>query len=269
MIDANLVVVTIVKDDCEAFLKTLESVIQQTQDMRHIVIDGSTKKENQEMIAIYCGRKGSIYVYQQARGIYAAMNFGLSMCHGDEMVLFLNAGDCFAKSTSAKQIEKDLALSSSKFLIYPCVFGEGRGFTPSIKAASAKTVSRGEALICHQGVIVSAELIRLAGSFDETYAVSADHKLILRLLQLSQPLLLAVPIAVVSLGGISDTNCGALVRENSRARAETGLSFDSELMDKFYTVKRLIRCKAKLVIRKLLKSFKIPSDLSQRIVHRR
>jgi hypothetical protein len=264
----TLVVVTIVKDDCDAFAKTLESIRVQNQSLKHVVIDGSSNEENQKLIASSSGDAGSVYMFQSAKGIYSAMNRGLGECRDDELVLFLNAGDCFANSGSASQVVADSSNDGVDFLIYPCIFGESNGFIPSIQGATAKNVARGKALVCHQGVVAKAGLIRQAGAFDETYSISADHKLLLSLLQISKATLSSIPLAVVSLGGVSDTKCGALVRENSRARAETGMAFNSRIADKSYTFVRLTRCKAKLSLRKALKSVGLSGLIFQRLIHR-
>jgi hypothetical protein len=264
----ELIVITIVKDDFAAFLKTLESVNSQSHFVKHITVDGSVDIEVQNQIAATAAQLGSTYCHQKAKGIYSAMNFGLSFCLENNMVLFLNAGDCFASVDVVSQMNNDLLSTTNEVILYPCVFGDGRGFIPSIEGATAESVANGKALICHQGFVASARLIRQAGTFDETYSVSADHKLILQLLQMTEPIIKRVPIAIVSLGGVSDTSCEILARENSRARAETGLSLETTFQDKWYTMRRIYRCRAKLTIRKILKSIGVPIDFAQRIVHR-
>ena len=266
---SSLVVVTIVKDDCDAFANTLESIRVQKQTLRHVVIDGSSDEENRQWIASLARDAGSEYNFQPANGIYSAMNRGLRECQDDEMLLFLNAGDCFAQADSAALVVSDISKNGSAFLIYPCVFGDSHGFIPSIKGATAESVARGKALVCHQGVVAMVGLIRRAGAFDETYSISADHKLLLSLLKMSDPYLSDIPLAVVSLGGISDTRCGALVRENSRARAETGLAFKSRKADQSYTFVRLARCRIKLLLRKTLKFFGLSGLTFQRLIHKK
>jgi len=265
---SNFTVITIVKDDVAAFVKTLQSVANQVTPIKHLVIDGSSRPENQDLIRSASDANGSQHIYQEAKGIYAAMNFGLALCSDDEMVLYLNAGDSFAAVNTTQMIINDLNINGSEIYLYSCIFGQLDGFIPKIEGASAKSVARGEALICHQGVIASASLIRRAGSFDETYAISADHKLLLGMLQLSSPKIFTTPIALVSLGGISDQNCTRLAIENSRARKETGTSFDSRIADKSYTYYRIARCKSKLIIRKLEKYLGLPTNFAQKIFHR-
>jgi hypothetical protein len=264
----NLVVITIVKDDAVGFGMTLKSVEMQTQKTKHIVIDGSSVESNQDLISKMCAIAGSVYFHQHAQGIYPAMNFGLSKCDEHELVVFLNAGDCFFSPGSVKQIQTDRFVSGRPFFIYPCVFGRENTFMPSIQDVTARTVAMAKALVCHQGVVVSAGLMRSVGSFDETYKISADHKLLLQLLQISEPSVGTTPIAIVELGGISDQSCSKLVRENERARHETGMSSNFRIADKSLTIRRLIRCQVKLLLRRILKKLRIPYSLPQQIIHK-
>jgi len=266
---SNLTTITIVKDDVGALLKTLKSVSVQVRSTKHLVVDGSSRLQNQNLIRAAAEEIGSQYIFQEARGIYSAMNFALEQCNDDEMVLFLNAGDYFAEEISTKKIVADIEVNENDIYLYNCFFGELDGFIPKIDGANAQSVAKGKALVCHQGVVASVGLIRRAGMFDETYAISADHKLLLRMLQLSQPKILETAITVVSLGGVSDLNCAKLAKENSRARHETGLSFESKFVDKSYTYYRIVRCKSKLVLRRVTKFIGLPNDVAQKIIHRR
>jgi hypothetical protein len=264
----NFVAITIVKDDSESFLKTLQSVSMQTVRPKHLVIDGSSDKQNQELIRQAAESRGSHYLYQRAAGIYAAMNFALINCHDDDMVVFLNSGDCFFNETTAQLIHTDLYEDSEAIFLYDCVFGSADGFIPSIQGANAQTVARGEALVCHQGVVASVKLMKSVGMFDQSYSISADHKLLLGMLKVSRPKIQKTTLAIIALGGVSDLNCSQLAIENSRARNETGLSLEPMIRDVLYTRYRIIRCKTKLLIRRITKFTGLPPNIAQKILHR-
>jgi hypothetical protein len=263
----NLAVVTIVKDDFPGFQKTVNSLSSQFSKIHHIVIDGSENERQKSLISSLCLEIGSSYFQQSPRGIYAAMNLGLSKCEDTELVLFLNAGDFLANLNSISLVLADAESSGSELMIYPCIFGEDAGFIPKIGKVTAKATAKGKSAICHQGVVATARLIRMSGCFDESYKISADHKLLLEMLQFSSPLVSAQPLSVVSLGGVSDLDCSTLARENARARTETGMSFDSKLFDNIYTVRRLTRCKSKIFIRRILRAVGANEDLHQRMIH--
>ena len=264
----NLATITIVKDDTESFFKTLESVSMQTIRTNHLVIDGSSDKQNQELIRQAAESRGSHYLYQRAAGIYAAMNFALVNCHDDDMVVFLNSGDCFFNETTAQSINTDLQENTEEIFLYDCVFGAVNGFIPSIQDANAQTVARGKALVCHQGVVASVKLMKSVGMFDQSYSISADHKLLLGMLKISPPKIQKTTLAIIALGGVSDTKCSQLAIENSRARNETGLSLEPMIKDVLYTRYRIIRCKTKLLIRRITKFTGLPPNIAQKILHR-
>jgi hypothetical protein len=263
----NLAVVTIVKDDFPGFQKTVNSLSPQFSKIHHIVIDGSENERQKSLISSICLEIGSSYFQQSPRGIYAAMNLGLSKCEDTELVLFLNAGDFLANSNSISLVLADAESSGSELMIYPCIFGEDAGFIPKIGKVTAKATAKGKSAICHQGVVASAKLIRSAGCFDESYKISADHKLLLIMLQFTSPFVSNQPLSIVSLGGVSDLNCSTLARENARARNETAMSYSLNIADKFYTYRRIIRCRSKILLRRILKVLGIDEDLHQRMIH--
>lgn len=87
-------IVTVVYNAADLLVKTMESVraqIQQYPHIEYIVVDGASKdgtleviQENEDIV--------SKWISEPDKGIYDAMNKGLSMCSGT-FVWFLNAGD--------------------------------------------------------------------------------------------------------------------------------------------------------------------------------
>lgn len=265
----SLVTITIVKDDIEAFISTLQSISYQTVQTKHLVVDGSSNLQNQMMVKELCEQHGSRYYFQKAAGIYSAMNFALEQCVDTNMVIFLNAGDSFFEATTAELIVTDIHDASKKLLLYNCVFGNADGFVPDIRNANAKTVAQGKAQVCHQGVVASVELIKSAGMFDTSYSISADHKLLLQMLKAVHPNIKNTTVAIISLGGISDLKCSKLAKENSRARRETELILQSKFKDFSYTYYRIVRCKAKLILRRISRFIGLHPDYAQRLLHGR
>jgi hypothetical protein len=265
----SLVTITIVKDDIEALSSTLQSISCQTVRAKHLVVDGSSNLQNQRIVKDLCEQLGSQYYFQKAAGIYSAMNFALEQCVDTDMVVFLNAGDSFFEATTTETIVKDIHDASKKLLLYNCVFGNADGFVPNIRNANAHSVAQGKAQVCHQGVVASVELIKSVGMFDTSYSISADHKLLLQMLKVTHPNIEKTTVAIISLGGVSDLNCTKLAKENSRARRETGLILQSNYKDIGYTFYRIVRCKAKLIFRRISSFVGLHPDFAQRLFHAR
>ena len=89
-------VITVNLNHKEGLLKTIESVINQTDLLRleYLIIDGGSSDGSQELIRNYEPFL-SYWVSEPDRGIYDAMNKGISRATGDYLI-FLNAGDLFA-----------------------------------------------------------------------------------------------------------------------------------------------------------------------------
>ena len=87
-----LSIVTVVKDDQNGMHRTLKSLEEQDlHGTQYIVVDSSEASEDLPTLFKNIPLKAD-YFWQQASGIYPAMNFGLSQALG-RYVYFLNAGD--------------------------------------------------------------------------------------------------------------------------------------------------------------------------------
>ncbi len=74
---------------------TIQSVLSQKNvDLEYIVVDGASKDSTPEIVKSF-GNKISTFVSEPDRGIYDAMNKGISLCSG-EIVGILNADDFYA-----------------------------------------------------------------------------------------------------------------------------------------------------------------------------
>jgi glycosyltransferase involved in cell wall biosynthesis len=90
-------IITVVFNHKSGLRATGESVVlQQFQDYEWIVVDGGSKDGTVAEVERF-GDKVSKFISEPDRGIYDAMNKGLSIAEG-EWIIFLNAGDQLADS---------------------------------------------------------------------------------------------------------------------------------------------------------------------------
>ncbi len=88
----KLSIITVVFNDAKNIERTLLSVINQTYDcIEYIILDGGSTDGTVDIVKKYENRI-SRWVSEKDRGIYDAMNKGLSMATG-MYVLFMNSGD--------------------------------------------------------------------------------------------------------------------------------------------------------------------------------
>jgi glycosyltransferase involved in cell wall biosynthesis len=101
-VNPKLSIITIVYNNVAAIERTMQSVLKQTYpNIEYLVIDGASTDGTVGIIERYKD-KLSVFVSEQDRGIYDAMNKGLALATGD-YVLFMNSGDeIYAPETVAE-----------------------------------------------------------------------------------------------------------------------------------------------------------------------
>lgn len=103
-------VVTVVLNDITGLKKTYLSLVEQSyKNYEWIVKDGGS---NDEIVRFLMWVPGKVkWVSEKDRGIYDAMNQGISMSEG-EFVVFMNAGDTFCDSESLATVSRQFLLNS-------------------------------------------------------------------------------------------------------------------------------------------------------------
>ena len=101
-----ITVVTVVFNGAKFLDYTIQSVINQTySNIEYIIIDGCSTDNSLEIIEQY--KNKIIWISEQDKGIYDAMNKGVALARG-KWINFMNAGDSFySLSTIADVFEKN------------------------------------------------------------------------------------------------------------------------------------------------------------------
>jgi glycosyltransferase involved in cell wall biosynthesis len=153
--------------------KTIASVVNQTYDqIEYIIIDGNSTDNTLEVIAGYKGV--DLLISEADRGLYDAMNKGISAATGD-YIWFLNSGDqIFSKDTVENMVA---GLIGKPDMIYGGTMiideeenevGDRRLKPP--RQLSWKSFRQGM-VVCHQSMLVRREI---APEFNLEYRLSAD-----------------------------------------------------------------------------------------------
>ena len=176
--------------NAEKFLaKTIESILSQTiSNYEYIIIDGASKDDTCQIIkdyqtkisqGVYLSIKYDDFhfINEPDKGIYDAMNKGLSLASGD-FVWFINAGDkIYDKETLALIVDKYTNTISADIIYGQTlmvdekdnVLGERHKIAPP--NLKFKDFLDGQ-LVCHQSILVNKAL---AKDFDLKYRISSDY----------------------------------------------------------------------------------------------
>ena len=167
---------------------TIQSVISQTyHHVEYIIIDGASKDHTMDIVNRYRDRI-AIVVSEPDKGIYDAMNKGISLATGDYLC-FLNAGDSFHEDDTLQ-----LAAHSIREALLPdVIYGETalvdhEGHFLRMRRLSApdtltwKSFRMGM-LVCHQAFFAKREL---AEPYDLRYHFSADFDWCIKVMKKSK-----------------------------------------------------------------------------------
>ena len=209
-------VVTITYNAEAVLQRTLQSVLRQTYGgVEHLIIDGASKDSTLQMAEDYkrlsdqseLGHK-VIIKSEPDKGIYDAMNKGLTQASGDYIV-FMNAGDCFPQDDTLEQVVHRCRLMESPSDELPAVLygltdivdGEGkflyhRRLQPPAQL-SWRSFRQGM-LVCHQAFYARTDIAKNL-QYDTRYRFSADVDWCIRVMREAERMNLPlVPVGIVT-----------------------------------------------------------------------
>ena len=221
----RITIVTVVYNLLEAgrenmFRQCVESVHTQTyNNIEHIVIDGASTDGTLTILKEY-QQKGMITYYSEPdKGIYDAMNKGLSRATG-EYIGFLNSDDFYHDCYGIEQMVSELQEKMVDFCYSECryVKQDGTYFGTLIHKAGSWYVHMP---FSHQTLFVRTNLMRELGGFDEKFKSAGDYDFILRLFMSgASSCELSKPFVSYRVGGFSEIQNGINTEECIRSFEE-------------------------------------------------
>ena len=218
-----LSIITPVKDALSELQSTCQSLaIQDFSSVEWLIVDSSSDNEE---VPLFIRQRAGIpvtYIRQEPRGIFAAMNRGVTESAG-HYVYFLNAGDTLLSSESLAALRNALAANNSPPWAHAdveMVDDQGGILAPAPwdhAEERSRFFARGY-FPCHQGTVVRGSVIRSLGGFDTSYVIGGDYELFLRIDRLYPPTHLPFTLARFSPGGASSEHWLTALREFHRAR---------------------------------------------------
>lgn len=239
-----LTIVTVVRNDPDGLRRTLRSLAPaDLGGVQVLVVDGSDDQSLTVSISEASGVRNANVVWDPPRGIYRAMNVGLRLS-GGSFTYFLNAGDMLHSAESMDRLRATLARHSDVvWLVARVNFIDERGrgtAPPLVDYSRAKRESfAGGTFPPHQGTVCRTEVAIRLGGFDESYTITADYALMLRLAQESDPIFLDAVLADFESGGVSSTEWRRSLAEFHRARKQVlGLSGAAGVWESLRTLRQ-------------------------------
>lgn len=168
-------IITINYNDKVGLERTLKSVTNQTfRDFEYIVIDGGSTDGSKELIEQYQA-KIDYWVSEPDKGIYNAMNKGITKAKG-EYLLFLNGGDVFSADNVLQ--ENINQFGDYEIVYFNVILGRNN---PKIVTYPTKLSFNFfyHQTICHQAIFFKKELFEKYGMYDEELKTKSDWKFLI------------------------------------------------------------------------------------------
>ena len=224
---------------------TIESVLNQTyQNIEYILIDGNSNDNTVDIIKSYeqkFKQKEITYrwISESDKGIYDAMNKGLSLIDGD-WIIFIGSDDYFKNNVILETAISSLHFAKSNNINY--VYGkiEHIDYKNNLVEISGEPWKKQKDRfnyimnINHSGCFHHKTLFSTHGKFNDTFKIAGDYEFLLRELKdrAKNAFFINSVLIVMREGGISGTLSNRLnvVKETQRARKINNINtFSKEL----------------------------------------
>lgn len=243
----NISIITVNYNNASGIKKTMASVFEQKHlPHEYIIIDGGSTDGSVECIVEYSD-KVSYWVSEKDRGIYHAMNKGISRATG-EYLIFLNSGDYF---TDNQVIEKCIQFIETNqivdvFYADMIVVNDVRHKKPWVKKHPSQISINylEKENLNHQASIIRAHLFKEFGNYPEHYKLASDFWLYLKcFLNNKSYFNMNFPMVFYDLSGLSGTNYKKYELEKKKIWNELVPSSLQELIDKAHNDNQMLQYK--------------------------
>jgi glycosyltransferase involved in cell wall biosynthesis len=162
-------VVTVVYNGEAEIEQTVLSVLRQKyRNIEYVLIDGQSTDGTMMLLEKYRNQVSAL-ISEKDKGIYDAMNKGVSYCSGD-WIIFLNSGDRFLSDDALSFFDKPI--DSRADILYGDALVQYHTFQKILPKEPIENIWKGMPF-CHQATFVRAALLRKR-PFDLRYRLSSD-----------------------------------------------------------------------------------------------
>jgi glycosyltransferase involved in cell wall biosynthesis len=198
-----MTIITVVYNGEKYLEETIQSVINQTYDnVEYIIIDGGSTDGTVEIIKKH-EDKIDYWVSERDKGIYAAMNKGITLAHG-KIIGLLNADDMYHPFVLQSIIFAYKTQNANTIIYGNAKYVVDNQVIKSVdKEFNADRLLRGFGFL-HTTCFVPRNIYQTIGLFNTSYKIAGDTDFLLRCYINHTFFIKATNITYMRLGGISD-----------------------------------------------------------------
>ena len=214
----KITIITVCFNAANTINDTLKSVAKQKDvEIEHIVVDGGSKDQTLEIVKKY--KSVSVLVSEPDKGIYDAMNKGISLMTGD-IVGTLNADDFYSSDLVLSEVEKAFLDPSIKACYGDLVYVKQDDVNKNVRywksGVYEDKLFRSGWMPAHPTFFVRKSIYERFGKFSLDYKIAADFELLFRLIEQSKIKIKYIPKVLVKMrmGGTTNRNLSNVITQN-------------------------------------------------------
>ena len=224
-------IITVVWNNSATIKDAIDSVLSQTyENIEYIVIDGASTDGTVEIVQSY-GDKISKFISEKDKGLYDAMNKGISLATGD-IVGILNSDDFYINEYVIEKVVKEFEEKQCESIYADLVFVKAQNLEKVVRYYDSSHFSPEKFaygwMPAHPTFFVKKEIYEKYGVFKTDYKIAADYELLTRFLAKNNInySYIKEPIIKMRIGGASTSGIRSnyiLNKEIIRACKENGI----------------------------------------------
>lgn len=216
-------IITISFNAEETISDTIQSVLSQDySNIEYIVVDGASKDKTVEIIKSF-GNKIHQFISESDKGIYDAMNKGISLATGD-VIGILNADDIYADEKVISDVVKKIQENNSDSLYADLVYVKREDTNQITRFWKSGEYEKGNFrkgwMPPHPTFFVKREVYEKFGNFNLKLKSAADYEIMLRFLHKNEISVAYLPrvITKMRVGGQSNFSLKNRIKANKEDR---------------------------------------------------
>jgi glycosyltransferase involved in cell wall biosynthesis len=199
---------------------TIDSVAEQLYPHKeHVIIDGGSTDSTVDIIRTHNGIR---WISEPDRGIYDAMNKGISRATGD-IIGILNADDLYIDNTVLTQVASIFADNEVQACFADLVYVEQHDLSKIVRFWKSNPYQEGLFrkgwMPAHPTFFVRRQVYEKYGNFDLAFPRQSDFELTMRFLDVHKIKSVYIPEIWVNMrmGGVSNNSISGVVKGNIEA----------------------------------------------------
>ncbi|MCO4293126.1 glycosyltransferase [Solitalea sp. MAHUQ-68] len=216
-------IITVVYNNKETIDDTIKSILNQSyKNIEYIIIDGNSNDGTCEIIKSY-GDKITKFISEPDKGIYDAMNKGLSLAIGD-VIGILNADDFYVNNNVISKIVAAFDQTHCDAVYSDLIYVDQFNISKQIRKWKTGKYKPGSFLNGwmppHPTFFVRREVYEEHGLFNTLLRSAADYEIMLRFIHKHKIKLGYIPEVLVKMraGGVSNVSLKNRLRANKEDR---------------------------------------------------